>query len=478
MQERRLARFVSVLIILTAVVAWLGVVGTPLGAQEATPKAEKGKTPESWAIATADSVMKRYPDYRKAHPASYFPCPWTYVHGYHLIGFEKLYRSTGDKKYLDYIEKYIASFIDEKGNITGIDRGGKKINVDFNNLDNMLVGNCVLFLYETTKDERYKLAADKIRKAFDTYPRNSDGGFWHNLYFKGEMWIDGIFMGQMFLIRYGKTIGDSEYCFNEAAKQITLYAKRARKGDGLYLHALSERPVAWADPKTGLSSEVWSEGLGWYALILVETLDVLPKDHPKRDEVVDILRRLAVDLKKHQDPKSGRWFQVVDKGRPAGQLDRHLRQRHVRLLPAARRRAGPAEQGRLRPCDCEGLRRHRRQRQDQRPGSGGHLQRLRRPGCAAELCRLHQRPQVGQRPGSRRGFPLGHDDRREAQGSWTVILINLRRQGDKVKKVTNERNSRHIVTLSPCHLVILSSSPIFHIWHLFCTFTDCELPLT
>ncbi len=296
-----------------AAVVWLSAAGTPLFAQEARPKAEK-KAPASWAIATADSVMKRYPDYRQAHPASYFPCPWTYVHGYHLIGFEKLYRSTGDKKYLDYIEKYISSFIDEKGNITGIDRNGKKINVAFNNLDNMLVGNCVIALYETTKDERYKLAADKIRRAFDTYPRNSDGGFWHNAYFKGQMWIDGIFMGQMFLIRYGKTIGDSDYCFNEATRQITLYAKRARKGNGLYLHALSERPVDWADPKTGLSSEVWSEGLGWYALILVETLDALPKDHPQRAEVVDILRRLAVDLKKYQDPKSGRWFQVVDKG--------------------------------------------------------------------------------------------------------------------------------------------------------------------
>src|SRR5262249_30473076 len=70
----------------------------------------------------------------------------------------------------------------------------------------------------------------------------------------------------------------------------------------------------WADPKTGLSPEVWSEGLGWYALILVETLAVLPKDHPRRGEVVDILRDLAAGLKRTQDPKTGRWFQVVDRG--------------------------------------------------------------------------------------------------------------------------------------------------------------------
>jgi hypothetical protein len=48
--------------------------------------------------------------------------------------------------------------------------------------------------------------------------------------------------------------------------------------------------AGWANPKTGLSSEVWSEGLGWYALVIPETLAVLPKAHPQRSEVEDIYR--------------------------------------------------------------------------------------------------------------------------------------------------------------------------------------------
>jgi rhamnogalacturonyl hydrolase YesR len=134
------------------------------------------------------------------------------------------------------------------------------------------------------------------------------------------MWIDGIFMGQMFLTRYGKSIGDAQYCWDEAAKQIAVYAKRAqRDNSGLYLHGLYEpghgdRECRWADPNTGLSPEVWSEGLGWYALIVVETLADLPKDHAKRPEMEDIFRRMAAGLKRTQDPTSGRWFQVVDKG--------------------------------------------------------------------------------------------------------------------------------------------------------------------
>jgi rhamnogalacturonyl hydrolase YesR len=291
-------------------VLFLALASTPLAAQDSKPAA---KAPDSWAVATADTIMKRYPDYRKA----YFR-PWTYVHGYVLYGFEMLYHSTGDKKYLDYIKDYVAQIVDEQGNLTYVDRKtGKTVPVSLTNLDNMMTGNMVVAMSEYTKEERYRLAANKIRKAFDTYPRNSDGGFWHAQSLKGQMWIDGVFMGQMFLIRYGKLIGDSDYCFDEAVKQITAFAKHCRKGDtGLYYHAWSESPetTRWADPKTGLSPEVWSEGLGWYALILVETLAVLPRDHPKRAEVVDILRRLAADLKRTQDARTGRWFQVVDAG--------------------------------------------------------------------------------------------------------------------------------------------------------------------
>jgi rhamnogalacturonyl hydrolase YesR len=130
------------------------------------------------------------------------------------------------------------------------------------------------------------------------------------------MWIDGVFMGQMFLTRYGAAIGDQDYCFDEATRQILILASHCRKGDtGLFLHAWEEsRSVAWADPVTGLSPEVWSEGLGWYALIVVETLRLLPLAHPNRPPVMRILQELVEGLRKTQDARTGLWYQVVDKG--------------------------------------------------------------------------------------------------------------------------------------------------------------------
>ncbi|MGP8246834.1 MAG: glycoside hydrolase family 105 protein [Bryobacteraceae bacterium] len=274
-----------------------------------------GSTPPSWAIAMADTLMKRNPGTPQDRLAR-----WSYWKGYTLLGFEMLWRATGDRRYLGFITREIEPFVDKDGNL---------VNVRLNSLDNIMAGAVLVALYEHTHDARYRVAAGQVRRAFDTYPRNPDGGFWHSPGLPGEMWVDGVFMGQTFLVRYGQSIGDREYCFDEATRQIAIFATHARKGDGgLYYHAwaakpelalvVPERKNAWADPKTGLSSEVWSEGLGWYALVVVETLAALPADHPRRAEVLDIYTRLAAALKRTQDGKTGGWFQVVDKGNRGG----------------------------------------------------------------------------------------------------------------------------------------------------------------
>lgn len=259
-------------------------------------------TIKPWSIALADTILSRYPDpdtipYRR----------WCYVQGYVLCGFEKLWEYSGDPRYFDYLKKFADQHVTADGDIH--DFSGES-------LDDMMAGTAIVAAYERTGQQKYRLAADKIRASFDDYPRNSDAGFWHSRSLPHEMWIDGVFMGQMFLTRYGSAIGDRDYCLDEATRQILTLAGHCRKGEsGLFLHAYDEsRGVAWADPATGLSPEVWSEGLGWYALILVETLRVLPLEHPGRAEVMNILLDLVEGLRKTQDPASGLWYQVVDKG--------------------------------------------------------------------------------------------------------------------------------------------------------------------
>lgn len=218
----------------------------------------------NWSIALAASIQSRFPN-----PDDIPYKAWCYVQGYLLAGFEMLWRYTGEGRYFDYIKRFVDQHVTEDGDIPAV-RG--------DNLDDIMAGTMIIAVYEKTGEKKYRLAADRIRAVFSDYPRNSDGGFWHSRSLPHEMWIDGVFMGGMFLIRYGAVIGDQRKCFDEVTRQILTFASHCRKGDtGLFLHAYDEsRSAGWADPATGLSSEVWSEGLGWYALILVESLNVLP----------------------------------------------------------------------------------------------------------------------------------------------------------------------------------------------------------
>jgi len=83
---------------------------------------------------------------------------------------------------------------------------------------------------------------------------------------------------------------------------------------GLLLHGYDESKSApWANKTTGLSSDVWGEGLGWYAILIADVFDWLPADHPSRPTLMGILQKIVAGLKANQDAKTGRWCQVVDK---------------------------------------------------------------------------------------------------------------------------------------------------------------------
>lgn len=254
------------------------------------------------SVELAKTIMQRYPD-----PNTYPYRSWCYPQGYLLMGMAKLFSSTNDSVYHRYIMKYADEHVDSLGNVSRF-KG--------NSMDDMMAGTVIAWAYQQTGLEKYRKAAEQIRRSFDDYPRTSEGLFWHGRKTKGEVWVDGVFMGQLFLTNYGKYVGDSDYCFNEAAKQLVGIYRKLHKGDsGLLYHAWDEdRDAKWADPQTGLSPEVWSEGMGWYALVLVETLDIFPKNHPKRVELEQICRDLMAGLKKVQDTKTGLWYQVVDKG--------------------------------------------------------------------------------------------------------------------------------------------------------------------
>ena len=164
-----------------------------------------------WSVAMVESTMKRYPTAKDLGP-------WGYAKSLYLYGQYLVYKRTHDPRYLKYIKDWVDMHVDDQGIVRSANAQGEVREITFDNLDSMLPGNLLLLLYQETKDQKYKLAADRIRQRFNTYPRTKDSGFWHATGKSREwqLWGDGVFMSLPFLVRYGSMFGDSKYANDEA----------------------------------------------------------------------------------------------------------------------------------------------------------------------------------------------------------------------------------------------------------------------
>ncbi|MGM8360606.1 glycoside hydrolase family 88/105 protein [Flavobacterium sp. ARAG 55.4] len=259
-----------------------------------------------WSEKMALTLMKRHPN---AYEIDDRTTPkWDYVHGLVASSIQELYKKTGDERYYEYAKGYADALIDENGKIATYD-------MDKYNIDMVVAANILFDIYDRTKEKKYLIAMQTIRKQLDDQPRTPSGGFWHKQIYPNQMWLDGLYMGQPFYTQYTTTFENGKK-LDDVAKQFELLEKNDKDPKtGLLYHAWDEsRKMPWADKVTGKSPNFWSRALGWYAMALVDVLDNFPKDHPKQKELVGYLNELAVALEKVQDPKTGLWYQVTDMG--------------------------------------------------------------------------------------------------------------------------------------------------------------------
>ena len=288
-------------------------VGCKSKAQETTKTVESQKNEISkdakWSDKMALTLMKRYP---KAYMIDDAKAPkWDYVHALVLHSFAELYKKNQDPRYAAYIKNYVDILVQNDGTI-------KTYELEKYNIDLVLPGRLLFSLYQTTKENRYLVAMQRLKKQLEGQPRTSTGGFWHKQIYINQMWLDGLYMGEPFYAQYTVTFENGKN-LNDVAKQfeeIQLHATDPKTG--LLYHGWDEKKLMpWANKVTGNSPNFWSRSLGWYAMALVDALDYFPKDHPKQKELVGYLNNVAASLAKYQD-QSGLWYQVTDKGGKEG----------------------------------------------------------------------------------------------------------------------------------------------------------------
>lgn len=261
---------------------------------------------QKMSVKMAESEMARFPEL------------WQYDHGKRLyfgytqgLGgttFLKMWKATGNKKYYDYVQKWGNEIVDENGTI-------HLYKMEDYNLDFINSGKVLLSLYNETREMKYRVAMYSLLQQFDKHPRTKDGGFWHKKRYEHQMWLDGLYMASPYLAEYGVTFGKPEL-IEETIDQLLLVAKHTYdEKTGLFYHAWDEsRTQKWADKVTGKSPNFWGRSIGWYAMALVDDMDFIQPENPRRAEVLKIVKKLADGMLKYQYKKTGLWYQVVDQG--------------------------------------------------------------------------------------------------------------------------------------------------------------------
>lgn len=234
------------------------------------------------------------------------PSVWNYTTGLLMQSLDELATATGERRFADYGRRTIDSYLGADGTIDGFDES--EFNIDAINSGKMLQR-----LAKRDPDPKYRAAIGQLAAAMAKHPRTSEGAFWHKQKYPSQLWLDGVYMGMPFLAGVGAERGD-DHLMAEAVKDFTVARARLRdSGSGLYYHAWDEaRKQNWADPATGRSRYFWGRGLGWYAMALVDILDVIPPDRKAlRAPLLEIIPELAEALVRHQDA-TGTWWQILD----------------------------------------------------------------------------------------------------------------------------------------------------------------------
>jgi len=237
---------------------------------------------------------------------------WSYDQGIVLQGMQSAWQQSANGEYFSYIQRAADRYVTADGTIL-------TYKADDFTLDNILPGRSLMMLYRVLNNPKYYKAATLLRKQLDKHPRIPQGGFWHKKRYPNQMWLDGLYMAEPFYAEYA-TEFHQENDFDDIASQFILMEKNAHDAKtGLLYHAWDQsKNERWANPQTGLSACLWGRADGWYIMGLVDVLDKLPTNHPKRGELLAILNRLAAAITTYQDKQTGVWFQVLDKGGKKG----------------------------------------------------------------------------------------------------------------------------------------------------------------
>lgn len=234
---------------------------------------------------------------------------WNYIDGCMIKAVIELYHLTKNKRYLEFADEFISYFVREDGTIDSY-------SPEKYNLDDVNAGKTLFDLYKLTGREKYRRAIDTIYSQLKGQPRTSTGNFWHKQIYPSQIWLDGLYMAQPFYMEYEVQYNNCKNCLDSYEQFLNVYRLMRNPLNGLYYHAYDDsRRMFWCDKVTGLSGCTWLRAMGWYAMALIDTMEVMPSSlSAEKENLKRIYKELIDAMLPYQDEETGMWYQVVNYG--------------------------------------------------------------------------------------------------------------------------------------------------------------------
>ena len=228
---------------------------------------------------------------------------WNYIDGCMMIALLNMHKITGEKRYYDFAENFLDYYVFEDGSI----RGFKE---EEYNLDNICEGRVLFDVYAMSGKEKYRKAIETLYGQIQRQPRTHEGNFWHKAIYPNQVWLDGLYMAQVFYARYTTDYEGGKNYADIRRQCRTVREKMFDPETGLYRHGYDASKTAfWAD-ENGCSKNPWLRSLGWFSAALIDVTTEVKDDPEFIAEMTGIAKELAKNLLPYIDQDSGMLWQV------------------------------------------------------------------------------------------------------------------------------------------------------------------------
>ena len=235
---------------------------------------------------------------------------WNYIDGCMMIALLNLYRITGQKRYYDFAENFLDYYVFEDGSLRGFREE------DYN-LDNICEGRVLFDVYHISGKEKYRRAIETLYTQIRHQPRTHEGNFWHKAIYPNQVWLDGLYMAQVFYSKYTTEFENGAHYGDILNQFRNVRARMYDPETGLYRHGYDAGKTAFWAQENGCSRNPWLRSLGWFSAALIDVTENV-EDESFRAEMTAIAAELAGNLLPYIDEDSGMLWQVPNQVGRAG----------------------------------------------------------------------------------------------------------------------------------------------------------------